>query len=68
MSRSGSQRPQSYQVFNEVYHTSNKQQEVRKELTYCVKTRLDHQLNSKFARMSTILLLDPEMRVRVIVN
>ena len=42
------QRSQSYQVYNEVYHTSPKQQEVRKELPYNVKTRLDYQSNSKF--------------------
>ena len=58
------QRSQSYQVYNEVYHTSPKQQEVKKELNYNVTTMLDYQLNFKFARMSTNLILDDQRGVR----
>ena len=54
------QRFQTYQVQTEVYHTSEKDQEVRKEMTFCVNPRLDFQSSTKFARMFTNLTLWPE--------
>ena len=64
MTKAVIQRSQTYQVHTEVYHTSEKQQEVWKEMTYNVKTRLNFQSSSKYARMSTNLILDAERGVR----
>ena len=64
MTKTVIQRSQTYQVHAEVYHLSEKQQEIRKEMTFNVKTRLDFQSNSKNARMSRNLILDGQRGVR----
>ena len=58
------QRSETYKVQTEVYHTSDKQKEVRKEMNFCAKTRLDFLSSSKFAKMATILNLDGQRGVR----
>ena len=54
MTNSVIKRFKTYKVQTEVYHTSDKQKEVRKEMRFCVKTRLDFLSSSKFAKMATL--------------
>ena len=57
-------RSETYKVQTEVYHTLDKQKEVRKEMTFCVKTRLDFLSSNKFVKMATILTLDGQRGVK----
>ena len=46
------QRSQTYDIFTEPYHTSVRQQEVRREQTWNLKARLQFTASSKHPRLS----------------
>ena len=62
--RTVEQRSQTYDIFTELYHASDKQQEVRREQTWNLKARLEFTANSKHPRLSTNLQLEPQRGVR----
>ena len=59
-----SQRYHRYDIFTESYHTSERQQEVRREQTWNLKARLEFTANSKHPRLSQYLSMEPLRGVR----
>ena len=58
------QRSQTYDIFTESYHTSERQQEVRREQMWNLKARLEFTASSKHPRLSQNLQMEPLRGVR----